>query len=232
MKPRLIGVATAALGVCLAAAACTSSSTTTSAAANTHTAMPTHTGMPTHTAMPTHTTMAPTHSPVSGSPAAAPNGTGTIGASCAKLPSKGTGSVKGVASEPVATAVSHIPQLSNFSHAITAAGLTNALNSAKAITVFAPANSALAALGAGNVKTLMGNKADLIKVLQYHVVNSHVTPADLAAGKPLPTQLGLPVHPAKSGDKYKVNNAEVACGNIATSNATLYIVNKVLIPTT
>jgi uncharacterized surface protein with fasciclin (FAS1) repeats len=59
-----------------------------------------------------------------------------------------------------------------------------------------------------------------------------VTPADLAAGKPLTTQLGLPVHPAKSADKYKVNNAEVVCGNIPTSNATLYILNKVLIPTT
>jgi uncharacterized surface protein with fasciclin (FAS1) repeats len=226
MKPRLIGVATAALGVCLAAAACSSSGTTTSAAANTHTAMPSH------SAMPSDTTMAPSHNPVSGSPAAAPNGTGTIGASCAKLPAKGTGSVSGMASEPVATAVSHNPQLTDFSRAIDTAGLAHTLNTAKTITVFAPDNSALAALGAGNVKTLLGNKADLTKVIQYHVVTLHVTPANLAAGKPLPTQLGLPVHPAKSGDKYTVNNAEVACGNIATSNATLYIINKVLIPTT
>jgi uncharacterized surface protein with fasciclin (FAS1) repeats len=224
MKPRFIGVATGALGLCLAAAACTSSGTTTSAAAHTHTTTP--------SAMPGDTSTTPSNVPVSGSPAAAPNGTGTIGASCAKLPAKGTGSVSGMASEPVATAIAHNPQLTNFSRAITAAGLTNALNSAKAITVFAPSNSALAALGTGNVKTLMGNKADLIKVIQYHIVSAQVTPANLAAGKPIPTQLGLPVHPAKSGDKYKVNNAEVACGNIATSNATLYIISKVLIPTT
>lgn len=169
-------------------------------------------------------------SPAAGSPASTT--TGTVGAGCHKLPASGMGSVSGMTSEPVATAASHNPQLTDFAKAVSAAGLTNALNSAKGITVFAPDNTALTALGTGNVKTLMANKADLIKVLQYHVVKGHVTPAGLATGKPLTTQLGLPVHPAKSGDKYKINTAEVVCGNIHTSNATLYIVNKVLIPTT
>lgn len=204
MRSRLIGVATAALGVGLAAAGCSSSSTSTSSAAS-------------------------TKSPASGSSAST---TGTIGAGCHKLPASGTGSVSGMASEPVATAASHNPQLTYFAKAVSAAGLTNALNSAKGITVFAPDNAALAALGTGNVKTLMANKADLIKVIQYHVVNGHVTPAGLATGKPLATQLGLPVHPAKSGSKYKINNSEVVCGNLHTSNATVYILNKVLIPTT
>ncbi len=219
MKPRLIGVATAALGVGLAAAACSSSGTPTSAAAQTHTGSA-------HS--PASST--PSQSAAPGSPASAP--AATIGAGCAKLPASGMGSVHGMAAEPVATAVSHNPQLSDFAKAIDAAGLTHTLNSAKTITVFAPDNAALAALGSGNVKTLMANKSDLTKVIQYHVVTAPVTPADLAAGKPLTTQLGLPVHPVKSGDKYKVNNAEVVCGNIPTSNAMLYIVNKVLIPTT
>jgi uncharacterized surface protein with fasciclin (FAS1) repeats len=218
MKPRLIGVAVAALSVGLAAAACTSSGTSASAAAHTHTPHPSST---------------PSHMAASGSPASAPSTTSaTIGAGCAKLPSSGTGSIHGMASEPVATAISHNPQLTDFSKAITAAGLTKTLDSAKTITVFAPDNAALTALGSGNVKTLMGNKADLTKVIQYHVVTVPVTPANLAAAKPLTTQLGLPVHPSKSGDKYKVNDAEVVCGDIMTSNARLYIVNKVLIPTT
>jgi uncharacterized surface protein with fasciclin (FAS1) repeats len=222
VKPRLIGVATAALSVGLAAAACSSTgNSASSAAAHSHTASP-------------HTSSMPSHTAASGSPAAASTGgtTATIGAGCAKLPSSGMGSVHGMASEPVATAISHNPQLTGFSKAIGAAGLTHTLNSAKTITVFAPDNAALTALGNGNVKTLMGNRADLTKVIQYHVVTLPVTPASLAAAKPLTTQLGLPVHPAKSGDKYEVNNAAVVCGNIPTSNATLYIVNKVLIPTT
>ena len=217
MKSRLIGVATAALGVALAAAGCSSNGTSASSAA--------------HTKTPSvHSHTSGTMSPAAGSPAS--NTTGTIGAGCHKLPASGMGSVSGMASEPVATAVSHNPQLTSFSKAVSAAGLTNVLNSATGITVFAPDNTALSALGAGNVKTLLANKADLIKVLQYHVVTGNVTPASLAAGKPLTTRLGLPVHPAKSGDKYKINNAEVVCGNIHTSNATLYVVNKVLIPTT
>jgi uncharacterized surface protein with fasciclin (FAS1) repeats len=224
MKSRLIGVATAALGVGLAAAGCSSSGTSASSAAHTHTG-----------SVNSHSSSAPSMSPAAGSPAAAGSQaaapTGTIGAGCHKLPASGKGSVSGMASEPVATAVSHNPELTYFAKAVTTAGLTNALNSAKGITLFAPDNTALSALGTGNVKTLMANKADLTKVLQYHVVNGHVNPAGLAAGKPLTTQLGLPVHPAKSGDKYKINSAEVVCGNIHTSNATLYIVNKVLIPT-
>lgn len=218
MKSRLIGVATAALGVGLAAAGCSSSSNSTSSAAHTQTG-----------SARSHTGAASTMSPASGASASI---TGKIGAGCHKLPASGTGSVSGMASEPVATAAAHNPQLTYFAKAVSAAGLTNALNSAKGITVFAPDNAALAALGTGNVKTLMANKADLIKVIQYHVVNGHVTPAGLATGKPLATQLGLPVHPVKSGSKYKINNAEVVCGNLHTSNATVYILNKVLIPTT
>jgi uncharacterized surface protein with fasciclin (FAS1) repeats len=29
---------------------------------------------------------------------------------------------------------------------------------------------------------------------------------------------------------YEVNNADVICGNIQTENATVYVINKVLVP--
>ena len=89
------------------------------------------------------------------------------------------------------------------------------------------------ALGSGNVKTLMGNKADLTKVIQYHVATTSVTPADLAAGKPLTTQLGAAGPPGQV--RRYVTRSTVPRWSAATSrtsNATLYIVNKVLIPTT
>jgi uncharacterized surface protein with fasciclin (FAS1) repeats len=156
----------------------------------------------------------------------------TVGDACAKLPATGLGSVSGMTAVPIATAVSHNPQLTVLSHAISEAGLTGALNSATAVTLFAPDDSAFHALGSGNLKTLMANKADLAKLLEYHIVRGRVTPADLAAGKPLATEVGLRVHPVKSGDVYKVNSALVSCGNIQTTNGTIYIVNKVLIPTT
>jgi uncharacterized surface protein with fasciclin (FAS1) repeats len=156
--------------------------------------------------------------------------TGTFGTGCAKVPRTGMGSFSGMAGVPVATAASHNPLLSDLVRAVQAAGLTNTLNSAKSITVFAPDNAAFAQLGSKNVGTLMGNRADLTKVLEYHVVQGRKTPADLATGKELRTLLGLPIHPAKRGDTYAIGNAQIICGNVQTSNATVYIIDRVLLP--
>jgi uncharacterized surface protein with fasciclin (FAS1) repeats len=156
---------------------------------------------------------------------------GTFGPACAKIPATGTGSRGGMASVPVVTAASHNPLLTDLAHAAEVAGLTGTLNSASAVTLFAPDNSAFRALGKGNYKTLMANRADLAKVLKYHVVKGRVTPAELAERKPLETLAGLPVHPVKSRNVYKVNGVRVICGNLQTDNATIYIVNGVLVPT-
>jgi uncharacterized surface protein with fasciclin (FAS1) repeats len=136
-----------------------------------------------------------------------------------------------MASVPVVTAASRDPLLTDLAYATRVAGLTSALNSAPAVTVFAPDNSAFSALGKGNYKTLMAHRADLAKVLKYHVVTGLVTPAELAERKPLTTLAGLPVHPVRSRNVYKVNGARVICGNLHAANATIYIVNQVLVPT-
>ena len=140
------------------------------------------------------------------------------------------GSFSAMAAVPVATAASHNPLLSELADAVQAAGLTSTLNSARSITVFAPDNAAFAALGRGNLSTLMASRSDLIKVLQFHVVNGRQTPADLASGKHLTTLLGTTIVPSMSGGSYLVNNARVICGNVQTANATVYIINKVLVP--
>jgi uncharacterized surface protein with fasciclin (FAS1) repeats len=155
---------------------------------------------------------------------------GAFGPACDKLPASGRGSVIGMATEPVATAASHDPILSDLARAIRAAGLTRSLNSARAITVFAPDNSAFADLGIGNLTALMTTKSDLIKVVEFHVVHGRRTPADLASGHHLTTVRGTVIIPARSHGEYTINNARVVCGNIRTANATVYIVDKVLVP--
>src|SRR5262250_77884 len=70
----------------------------------------------------------------------------------------------------------------------------------------------------------------LAKIIKYHVVSGHVTPAQLASGKPLTTLEGGTLKPSKMGAVYEVNTADVICGNIQTANATVYVINKVLIP--
>ncbi|MGH8361187.1 MAG: fasciclin domain-containing protein, partial [Pseudomonas sp.] len=56
--------------------------------------------------------------------------------------------------------------------AVKAAGLVDTLNSKGPFTVFAPTNEAFAKLPAGTVDTLVKpeHKADLTKILTYHVV--------------------------------------------------------------
>jgi uncharacterized surface protein with fasciclin (FAS1) repeats len=136
-----------------------------------------------------------------------------------------------MASLPAATAAAHNPQLVQLTRFIKAAGMTNMLNSAKAITIFAPDNAAFVALGQGNLTTLLASKSDLTKVLEYQVAIGRHTPADFANREHLTTLQGTAVLPAQSGRHwYIVNNADVVCGNIQTANATIYIVDRVLVP--
>lgn len=168
------------------------------------------------------------HSPTTGWPVASERG--AVGSGCDQISLTGPGTVGDMASAPVVTAIAHSPLLSQFARAIKAVGLARSLDSAKAITVFAPEDSAFVALGRGNLATLLADKSDLAKMLKDHVASGRQTPADLASGRHLRTLLGTIIVPAKSRARYRVNNAGVVCGNIQTANATIYIVNKVLVP--
>jgi uncharacterized surface protein with fasciclin (FAS1) repeats len=155
---------------------------------------------------------------------------GAFGVGCAKVPATGAGSLTAMASEPVATAAARTPLLHDFSRAVRAAGLTSMLNSAKAITLFAPDNAAFIALGKGNVATLTATRSDLTKVLEYQVVSGRRTPAQLASRRHLTTLRGTVIVPAKSHKVFEVNDVEITCGNIQTANATVYIVSGILVP--
>ncbi len=152
-----------------------------------------------------------------------------FGSDCGMIPATGMGSFHGMRTDAVITAASHNPLLTTFAHDAKAAGLTAQLDSMHAITVFAPANSAFAALPAAEM-SMMHSHAELSKVLEYHVVNGHVTAAELASGMTLKTLEGDTLKAAKMGAVYEVNNADIICGNIQTANATVYVINKVLMP--
>jgi uncharacterized surface protein with fasciclin (FAS1) repeats len=153
-----------------------------------------------------------------------------FGADCANLPDVGQGSISSMAEFPVETAVSHNPQLTLFAQVVRAGGLAGALNAATALTVFASDNSAFGQFGTGNMQTLLASKTDLHHLVDYQVVQGTVTPARLATGKPLTSLLGTRIYPDGSAGSYHVDNARVVCGNIRTANATVYIVNQLMIP--
>ena len=171
-------------------------------------------------------------SPSASAPAA--SGTTTtssdFGSGCAAVPTSGKGSLMGMSTAPVATAASNNPLLSTLVTAVEKAGLVDTLNSASGITVFAPDNAAFAKIPAATLSKVLADKAELTKILTYHVVAGRYTPAQLAAGTPLKTLEGATVSPSMMGGTYEVNSADVVCGNVQTANATVYIINTVLMP--
>ena len=173
---------------------------------------------------------APSATETEASPSAAAM-TEPFGPGCASVPPSGAGSFEGMATAPVATAASANPVLSTLVSAVKAAGLVDTLNSAQDITVFAPSNDAFAKVPAADLQALLADKELLTQVLTYHVVGSPITPEDLGTAGPFDSLQGAPVTATGSGEEFVVNeSSNVVCGNVQTANATVYIVDSVLMP--
>ncbi|MFF2326258.1 MULTISPECIES: fasciclin domain-containing protein [unclassified Streptomyces] len=168
------------------------------------------------------------------SPSAAPDTStsmdGPFGPACSSVPKDGAGSFAGMAQDPVATAASNNPALSTLVAAVKKADLLDTLNNAQGITVFAPTNDAFAKIPQADLDKLLADKAALTKVLTYHVVGQKLTPKQLGKGS-FATLEKDELTTAGSGTAYTVNDAsKVVCGNVPTANATVYIVDTVLMP--
>ncbi|MET9118359.1 fasciclin domain-containing protein [Streptomyces longwoodensis] len=153
-----------------------------------------------------------------------------FGPACSAVPKDGAGSFDGMAKDPVATAASHNPALSTLVSAVQKAGLVDTLNNAQDITVFAPTNDAFAKIPKATLDKVLNDKAQLTKILTYHVVGQKLTPKDLENGS-FDTLEKSKLTTAGSGESYTVNDsAKVVCGNVKTANANVYIIDTVLMP--
>ena len=128
--------------------------------------------------------------------------------------------------------------------AVKAAGLVETLSGAGPFTVFAPTNAAFGKLPAGAVDGLMkpAMKADLKKVLTYHVVAGKLTAADISAkikagnGKAeLTTVEGGKLTATESGGTITLTDAKggkstVTQGDVMQSNGVVHVVDAVLMP--
>jgi uncharacterized surface protein with fasciclin (FAS1) repeats len=169
-----------------------------------------------------------TPAPAASSPAPAA-ADGPFGPACAGVPASGPGSLAVIANEPVATAASQNPALSTLVAAVTQAGLVDTLNNTQDITLFAPTNEAFAKIPADTLAKVLADKQALTNILTYHVVQQRQEPTDLDSGT-LTTLQGGAIRTAKSGDTYTADDARVVCGNVQTRNATVYLIDTVLMP--
>ena len=160
---------------------------------------------------------------------------GLVGPGCAdyaKANPSGAGSIDGMAAAPVATAASGNPLLTTLVSAVSGklnpkVDLVSTLNGGE-FTVFAPVDTAFQKVPAATVTTLKTNDALLTKILTYHVVAGQLDPTAVVGTHPTVEKQDVTV--TGSGDSLKVNGANVICGGVKTANATVYLIDSVLMP--
>ena len=210
LRTRTLGLAALALTASMSLAACGSESDSDAASEPT-------------------TSQSTSEAPMeSDSPSEEPMADGPFGAGCAGVPTSGPGSVEGMADDPVATAASNNPLLKTLVAAVTQAGLVDTLNSADALTVFAPTDDAFAKIPAKDLNALLKDKKALTTVLTHHVVAGKLSPEDVAGEHE--TLAGDTITVEGSGEDFTAEGAAVVCGNVPTANATVYVIDSVMMP--
>lgn len=159
-----------------------------------------------------------------------------VGPGCADyaeaVPS-GAGSVEGMSQDPVAVAASNNPILTTLTAAVSGqlnpdVDLVDTLNGDE-FTVFAPVDDAFAKIDPATIETLQTDSELLTSILTYHVVPGQVAPDEIAGTHT--TVNGADVTVTGSGDMIMVNDsAAVICGGVQTANATVYLIDTVLMP--
>lgn len=196
------------------------------------------------------TTPAAPAAPASSAAAAAPtteaaasgDGVTTVddifGPACSQVPTSGEGSAQGMVDDPVGTAASNNPLLTTLVQAVTAANLVDTLNDPSATyTVLAPANPAFEALPAGTLDAVLADQELLTTILTYHVAGTRSDVDGLVEAGTFESLQGGAVEVGGTADAptFKgIGNASPAtnlCGNIPTANATVFVIDQVLMPT-
>ena len=141
-------------------------------------------------------------------------------------------SVNANAADIVDTAVK-AGQFNTLAAALTVGDLIVVLKGDGPFTVFAPTDEAFKKLPPGTVENLLKpeNKAQLVKILTYHVEPGKVMSSALAGKKTeaKTVQGGVVTIDATKGG-VTVNDAKVVTADVAADNGVIHVIDTVLIP--
>lgn len=159
-----------------------------------------------------------------------------VGAGCeayAEQVPEGDGSVEGMAQDPVATAASNNPMLTTLTSAVSGelnpdVDLVDTLNGDE-FTVIAPVDEAFEAVPEEDLNALAEDSDMLTDVLTYHVIPGQLSPDEIVGEHE--TVQGDTVTVEGEGEDMMFDDAGLVCGGVTTSNATVYMVDGVLMPT-
>jgi uncharacterized surface protein with fasciclin (FAS1) repeats len=157
---------------------------------------------------------------------------GPTGPACSRFPAAGEGSLAAIAEEPAGTAMTHVPRLTSLVAAVDAAGLLDALDGPGPLTIFAPVNAAFEAIPPADLDAMLTDTDALNSILLYHAVADELSSAGLAEAGEVATLEGQALSFAETGYRLAINGgqADVVCADIPTANATIHLINAVLMP--
>ena len=168
--------------------------------------------------------------------AAAPAaGAQPVGPGCAAYAAQvptGPGSVQGMSAVPVTEAAANNPLLKTLTAAVSGqlnpkVNLVDTLNGGE-FTVFAPTDEAFAKVDPATIEKLKTDAPLLTSILTYHVVPGQADPTQVVGTHK--TVQGADLTVTGTPDHLMVNNASVVCGGVKTANATVYLIDTVLLP--
>lgn len=137
----------------------------------------------------------------------------------------------GASSQSILEVASENPQLAQLVAALEAAGLSDELEQAGPITLFAPNNQAFASLDQADLQALLTDPSSLGDLLQYHVVGGSYPASELTDGQTLTTLQGGDLAVSVQGDTVTVGGAQVVQPDAAqASNGVIHIIDGVLQP--
>jgi len=117
--------------------------------------------------------------------------------------------------------------------AVQAADLVDTLSGPGPFTVFAPTDAAFAKLDSGVLDSVLKDKAQLTRILTYHVVSGKYMANDVKKLKTVATVQGQPVkielhHLFHRG--VKIDNAQIIHPDIECTNGVIHVIDSVLMP--
>lgn len=122
-------------------------------------------------------------------------------------------------------------QFTTLVKALEATNLVELLKTTPNLTVFAPTDAAFAALPAGQLDRLMAeeNRAELQKLLTYHVINARLDGEKIDNSRgPVPTVAGETVQVDGVEETWMIGQARITQADINADNGVIHVVDKVL----
>jgi uncharacterized surface protein with fasciclin (FAS1) repeats len=122
------------------------------------------------------------------------------------------------------------PAFSTLVDALQSAGLVSALQGAGPFTVFAPTNDAFGKIPGPVLQSIVSNTPVLTAVLTYHVVPGSVGPRRTTKVREFDTLQGQSVFLSVDDEGPRVNQSNITCQAVKTTNGTIWIIDSVLLP--